>query len=161
MCQETQSKLFILGAGFSKPAGLPLGNELLSEMNKYILNNESNIFDEYIKSFSGSLEAYSSFRNKKINEIEIEEFIEFLDYENFLNFSGSLSSGRGYTQDIIRFLIAKVLSEKQKNLQNGDLYEQFTSKLSENDIIISLNYDTILEKYFNSLDSNTSSIRLI
>ncbi|MBX9586623.1 MAG: SIR2 family protein [Gammaproteobacteria bacterium] len=145
---EEPRKLFILGAGFSNPAGLPLGKELLNQIINIVNSEKETIFDEYKGLFNAHLDNYIKYRQIKIADINIEDFIEFIDYENFLNFFGELGDSRGNNQDIIRFLIAKCLSEKQKEIKESDLYNQFVSELNENDIIISLNYDTILESLF-------------
>lgn len=52
---------------------------------------------------------------------------------------------------IIRNLIACVLHKKQIRLQNKKLYERFTKILQDKDLIITLNYDTILEKFYKSI----------
>lgn len=140
-------RLFVLGAGFSKPAGLPLGEELLAEIIDYVRNSDQ-IFHEHGGYFNQAIHEYEEYSQKEINEANIEEFIEFFDYRHFLGFRGILEGDSIYgggIQSIIRVLISTVLSEKQKNIRNKKLYEEFVKQLSPDDIIISLNYDNLVE----------------
>lgn len=137
--EQNGSRLFILGAGFSKPAGLPLGTELLQEIVNYVNASDSGLFDEYRNLFQGALEEYQEYSKQQISEINIEEFIEYIDYRSFLNFFGSLNSPSRQGNDIqkvIRFLITMVLLKKQEQILNAQLYEEFVDNLTDKDIII-------------------------
>ena len=75
---------FILGAGFSKPAGLPLGNQLFSEILalaklrgiEHIISRDIEFFLQYLKRTKG--------KKIKEGEINLEEFISYLDIEHYL-----------------------------------------------------------------------------
>ncbi|HFF3355975.1 TPA: SIR2 family protein, partial [Legionella pneumophila] len=161
MNRNNNRRLFILGAGFSKPAGLPLGTELLQEIVNYVNSPTNNIFSEYKERFIGTITEYQDYSNKKINEINIEEFIEYIDYQSFLNFYGTLNSPSRQGNDIqkiIRVLIATVLLKKRVQVLNTNLYNNFAETLTNNDIVITLNYDTLIE-YF--LQKNGKKFRLL
>ncbi|HAT8810707.1 TPA: hypothetical protein JBA30_17330, partial [Legionella pneumophila] len=161
MNRNNNRRLFILGAGFSKPAGLPLGTELLQEIVNYVNSPTNNIFSEYKERFIGTITEYQDYSNKKINEINIEEFIEYIDYQSFLNFYGTLNSPSRQGNDIqkiIRVLIATVLLKKREQVLNTNLYNNFAETLTNNDIVITLNYDTLIE-YF--LQKNGKKFRLL
>lgn len=138
-------RIFILGAGFSKPAGLPLGSELLQEIEAYI-DDSSQIFLGHKDIVKRAISNYQEFSQQNINEINIEDLIEFIDYRNFLGMTGSLSDR---SQSTIRVLISIILNKKQQSISNEELYKKFVSQLSPDDIIITLNYDTILESFLN------------
>ena len=141
---------FILGAGFSKPAGLPLGDQLFSEILKLarqrgieqIINRDIEFFLQYLKRTKG----------KRIteDEINLEEFISYLDIEHYLTLEGSDHwSGQGNkSQMTIRNLIALLIYSYERKITESQwsLYEDFVSRLDLNTWIFTFNYDTILEK---------------
>jgi hypothetical protein len=83
-----------------------------------------------------------------------------LDIEHYLYLKGKdhWSSEGNKSQILIRNLICKVLFEKQEQIpsQANQLYDTFVSYLEPHDIIISFNYDTVLEK---SLSRNKKPFR--
>lgn len=149
MKREPKFRLIILGAGFSKPAGLPLGNELfpiiLKEAEKlglsHILKSDIHSYLELRSTIEG--------HNLQVDQIDLESFISYLDVEHFLLLRGgdTWTSEGNRSQILIRNLICKVLCERQAKMSTQDwaLYEQFASFLTPDDIVITLNYDTILE----------------
>src|SRR3989442_3870415 len=142
-------RLIILGAGFSKPAGLPLGHELLPLI---LTESEKLNLSRVIKR---DLETYARLRSDiegktiSLADIDIESFISYLDIEHFLLLRGSdtWSSEGNESQILIRNLICKIFHECQVRMTQDTwrLYETFASFLRPHDIVISLNYDTILE----------------
>ena len=155
-------RIFIIGAGFSKLAGLPLGNELW----KLVLNEahlEKNFYDLLEPDILSYLEYQQKVYGRKTNleNIEIEDFISYLDIEHFLNLRGkdTFSEEGNKGQIILKVLIAKTIFQIQKNIPDRilKLYDKFCSSLHETDIIISFNYDTIIE---NSLTRISKPFRL-
>ena len=127
-------RIFIIGAGFSKSAGLPLGNELW----KLVLNEsylEKNFYDLLESDIYSYLEYQKQVHGQKINleDIEIEDFISYLDVEHFLRLKGgdtfSEEGNRG--QIILKVLIAKIIFKIQKNIPSKvlSLYDKFCSSL--------------------------------
>ncbi len=241
-----KKRLFILGSGFSKPAGLPLGNELLKEIKAYsdalsgeeyrrvlmysgelpktrekdalyFLKTDENTIKVYPSSdtdrvetlnqenysallaiqelpkfplnkgdnpteitgdlvdeirltcggytltnmpakeikeiFQSNLNEYISYSKQTIESINIEEFIEYLDIKHYLNLFGFEEDSQAVLNPdsihlIIRNLITAVLSEKQNSLCNSELYEEFIELITPDDILITLNYDTLLENFY-------------
>lgn len=141
---------FILGAGFSRPAGLPLGSELFDEILRLAKLRD---LDEYINKDIDSFLNYKRrtegrmIRKEKIN---FEEFISFLDVEHFLGLKGKDNwSGEGNeSQMIVRNLIGFILFNHQKQMANEQwsLYDDFANRLGPNDWIFTFNYDTVLEQ---------------
>ena len=155
-------RIFIIGAGFSKPAGLPLGNELW----KLVLN-QANIEQPFYDLLKPDIQAYLKYQKKvhdkeiNVEDIEIEDLISYLDVEHFLRLKGndtfSEEGNRG--QIILKNLIAKVIFKVQKSISSEalELYDNFCSFLHETDVIINFNYDTLIE---NSLERVNKPFRL-
>ncbi|MEO1286442.1 MAG: SIR2 family protein [Chloroflexota bacterium] len=141
--------IYFIGAGFSKPAGLPLGSELTA----MILRKAKSLDSLYENILKLDLLRYLRYLRiaKKIeiteDEIDIEDFITYLDIERVLALEDDFSQEGNRTQVLIRNLIALVLFEKQQSMTKADwfLYENFASNLGKNDIVVTFNYDTILE----------------
>jgi hypothetical protein len=150
------NNLYILGAGFSKPAGMPLTKDVFSlvleeaktkakEWNwecDSILGDDINQFLRY----------WNSVNRRSIRETEInfEEFLSFLDIEHFLYLKGRNHEGPegNRSQMIIRNLIARILHTRLKLMKEDDfkLYDDFANKLEPGDKVLTFNYDTILEQ---------------
>jgi hypothetical protein len=82
-------RLFVLGAGFSKPAGLPLGNELLAEVLDEAKRTSSfeNILRPDIERYLLFIERTAG-QARTLEEMELEPFMSFLDTEHALGFDG-------------------------------------------------------------------------
>lgn len=157
MTEITKDKyrVFVLGAGFSKPAGLPLCFELFEQILEEARIKYKHIgktkLDRDIENF---LDYQLKVKGKKLSkkEINFEDFISYLDIEHFLQLRGSdhWSDEGNVSQIIIKNLIAYVLYKKEYLMEDKDfvLYEKFAEKLKPDDVIITFNYDTILEKTF-------------
>lgn len=150
------NSIFVIGAGFSKPAGLPLGTELFPLILKKAksTNAYKNILKRDIERY---LNYYEAVNGEEIEESEInfEEFMSYLDIEHFLKLKGSdtFSSDGNRSQLLIKNYITQILYERIFNMDDDDyaLYESFVDKLKPYDTIISFNYDTILENCFERL----------
>jgi len=144
-------RVFILGAGFSKPAGIPLGRDLSSQVLQEARLHGGTKFEADIEKFLD----YDSARRGKVSTIEdiiLEDFLSYLDIEHFLFLRGSKmwSLEGNKTQLLVRNLIFKIIYEAQAKISDKEwkLYDAFVRYLSPNDTIISFNYDTILESCF-------------
>lgn len=148
--EEKQFGIYILGAGFSAPAGLPLASELWQEVCHRIKDQEWSNYH-----FQKDLNYYLNFK-KECDSIEIspenvnfEEFLGFLDVEFHLGLLGSdmWSSDGNKTQCIIKTLIAQILTEKMPSKEEiSPLYINFAKKLKHGDTVLTFNYDTLLER---------------
>ncbi len=140
-------RILILGAGFSRPAGLPLGAELFREIRrtahlKYGAGNhlESDLgrYLEYMSACEG--------KSLSADAVDYEEFLAFLDVEHFLGLKGAdtWSEDGNETQLIVKHAIVDVLHQRTPS-SPPQLYRKFASKLDTLDFVISFNYDTLLE----------------
>lgn len=145
-------RLFVLGAGFSRPAGLPLGNELFSLVLAEAARDREPYFAELLREESERYRLYierTTGRVLKADELELEQFMSFLDTEHALGFTGgeTFSDEGNKAQLLIRYLIAKVLYRLQPRMSADarDLYDDFAAHLQAGDWILTFNYDTIME----------------
>jgi hypothetical protein len=143
---ETTARRFLLGAGFSKPAGLPLANELLPmaldvarihlSVDQFShLEDALTRYQKYLLDTSGS------------DLIDIEQFGAWLDWDHMLQMQGSDTfSDFGNEAGLqLRWAIGKVINESTP-AELPDVYLEFASQLNSTDHILTLNYDLILEK---------------
>ena len=156
-----ENNIFILGAGFSAPAKLPLAknlwNLILNESKKKLIKNniEYSFYENFLE---GDIADFIDYHNssRKDNQsilaeenIELEEFISYLDIEDFLHLLGPKhwSSAGNQSQILIRNYIARIIYQAQLKITDSKkkLYDKFVNFLKPNDLIITFNYDTIVE----------------
>jgi len=143
-------KLFVLGAGFSRPAGLPLGSELfaavLSEARRL---NSNSVLIEDIDRYLEYIFLTKAIRLDR-DSVDLEQFMSFLDIEHALRFTGSdrWSDAGNQTQLLVRYLIARVIHTMQARMsdQSRTLYDSFVQRLEGGDRILTFNYDTLIEE---------------
>ena len=148
------NSIFVLGAGFSKPAGLPLGADLFSELIS--LSKEMSLYSELKRNIDEFVEYRRLAHGETLDEshIDAEEFISYIDINHRLELSErgtkiSLSATNfpDESQKIMRYLIARIIHLAQSKMtdKNARLYKEFVCRLKPGDIIITFNYDTVLE----------------
>jgi SIR2-like domain len=145
-----QYAIYVLGAGFSKPAGLPLANELWSEVYR-----RASILPGRMGQFREDLVDFIEFKLKcdgiqlTPQEVDFEEFLGFLDVEYHLNLRGSdtWSTDGNEAQVVAKTLIGQVLAERMPSRETiPSLYLNFARKLKPGDTILTFNYDVVLER---------------
>lgn len=145
-------RLIILGAGFSRPAELPLASHLWNEIRETAAAYPS---DLRASKFNADLEHYIAFRREAAGEdltpdtVDFEDFMRFLDVEHYLGLRG----GDTWSQDgnegtvVTKYLIGKILARHLNALETvPDLYIEFAKRLEPDDYVITFNYDTLLER---------------
>lgn len=141
-------RLLIIGAGFSKPAGLPLADQLFQEVRGRVkkLYGSGNQLERDLQRYFDYLHLTEGF-NGSIDDIDIEQFLSFLDIEHYLGLKGSdtWSVDGNETQLLIRHTIGYVLLEHTPK-KIPEIYKRFASKLNPFDRILTFNYDTLLEQ---------------
>jgi hypothetical protein len=140
-CHETTLKpwasqkngLYILGAGFSVAAGLPLANDLWKEVCLRALRMSG-----WAAHFQKDLDNYIEFKERtdglrlQREEVNFEEFLGFLDIEHYLRLRGSRawSEDGNESQVIVKTLIAQILTERMPAADSiPSLYLRFAEKL--------------------------------
>jgi hypothetical protein len=156
-------RLIILGAGFSRPAGLPLMADLWKEIREKAASYPS---DHRASKFNDDLAHYIEFRSRTDGGVltpetgDFEDFMRFLDVEHYL----SLRGGDTWSDDgnegtiVTKFLIGSILARHINALEKvPELYLEFAERLDLRDTIITFNYDTLLER---ALDAAGKPYRL-
>lgn len=142
--------IYVLGAGFSKAAGLPLASELWPEILKRGLQ-----LDGRGKKFRRDLDQYIEYRKRSFGEhfeyetVEFERFLGYLDIEHHLGLRGGeqWSSQGNEGQIVVKTLIGQILTERTPSPKHiPDLYLEFASKLKPEDVVFTFNYDILLER---------------
>jgi hypothetical protein len=150
-------RLIILGAGFSRPAGIPLAAELWKEIRETAAEFSR---DLRAYKFNEDLEHYIAFRKDTEGEeltadtVDFEDFVRFLDVEHYLGLRG----GDTWSEDgnegtiVTKYLIGKTLSRYINALEAvPELYLEFARRLGPNDTVITFNYDTLLERALDAI----------
>lgn len=141
-------RLIILGAGFSKPAGLPLAIELFREVRRRVrlLLGADNVLERDLKSYFTYLQKTENFTGS-VEGIDVEKFLSYLDVEHYLELEGSdtWSDDGNLTQLLVRQTIGYVLLERTPK-KIPELYKRFASQLTTSDWVLTFNYDTLLEQ---------------
>lgn len=146
MSPVVPTRLFLLGAGFSKPAGLPLATELLPHVRAVAkrffqadgyshLEHALEMYDDYVADVDPG------------RPFDLEQFGAWLDWEHVLRMKGSDTfSEHGNQSGLqLRWAIGKVLHETTKE-EIPELYLDFARNLRVSDRVLTLNYDLVLER---------------
>lgn len=144
---DITSRVFLLGAGFSKPAGLPLANELLDLVRE--------VARDFMRAPDGSshletaIERYERYLadTEPARPFDLEEFGAWLDWEYVLRLRGSdtwsQDGSRASLQ--LRWAIGRVLHGATPATL-PEVYLEFARRLTPTDVVLTLNYDTLLER---------------
>ena len=139
----------MLGAGFSRQAGLPIASELYPLVRQYIVDRHGSD-----TKFSRDVHEYLDYsaacgRTGQTDEnIDLEQFMSYLDIEHYLGFRGSKtwSQEGNESQLMIRKAIGYVIHDRTPPPEDlPDVYLRFAEALSVHDTVLTLNYDLVLE----------------
>lgn len=141
---------YILGAGFSAAAGLPLADDLWREVYRRALPMTGRAGQ-----FRDDLDDYIEFKQRSEgrvltrDEVNFEEFLGFLDVEHHLGLRGSDTGSEdgNESQVIIKTLIGQILTERMPRTNAiPPLYLKFVERLQPWDRVLTFNYDILLER---------------
>lgn len=142
------NRLFLLGAGFSKAAGLPLADELLplarDVARRWLSVKDYNHLDAAI----GRYEEFVNATNPG-TPFNLEAFGAWLDWQHVLRLKGSDTfSEYGNEAGLqLRWAIGKVLHDlTPKAADLPAVYLEFARRLTTSGRVLTLNYDLILER---------------
>ena len=143
-------RIFILGAGFSQPAGLPLGPELWAEILRRATGSVGRS-----RKFERDLNDYIAYRREcdgialTPQQVDFEDFLAYLDVEHYLGLRGSdtWSADGNEGQVVVKTLIGQILAERTPTEDAiPPLYLRFASALQPFDYVMTFNYDVLLER---------------
>ena len=137
------SRLFVLGAGFSKAAGLPLASGLLELVQKEVKSD----FERF--DWEGPLE-------REIHEwtllypgmpVNLEAVLAYSHRKHYLGLLGSDEYFAHGSRSIVaaRQAIQRILVAATPSC-SPPLYRTFARRLSPNDLVLTFNYDTLMEQ---------------
>lgn len=141
-------RLFILGAGFSKPAGLPLGEDLFKRVQDET-KRESQYFEQEIEEWT------KLYPRQRLN---LERVLAYSHGKHYLRLKGPKELFSHGSESIVaaRKVIQRILINCTPT-DSPSLYRRFSKHLSPNDVVLTFNYDTLLEQ---SLDTIGKSFTL-
>ncbi len=144
-------RILVLGAGFSRAAGLPLGRDLLRLVLEEALSEDgaNNAIEQDLAEFRAYKTRCEGIEIAR-EDVDLEEFVGFLDVEHALRLSGSdtLTEDGNGTQLAIRRYIGVVLQTRTPTRMDlvPAVYRNLVSRLHTSDTIITFNYDILLER---------------
>jgi hypothetical protein len=145
---EPWQRLFFLGAGFSRPAGLPLANELL-ELVLVRVRRAAGIetkLDRSLEEYRDFLKGTTGSVPRRIN---FEDFAAYLSHEHVLGLRGSDTWSPEGNEDqlMLRWGIGAVLNELTPRAESlPSVYLEFARRLRPRDQVVTFNYDLVLER---------------
>ncbi|MEW6262761.1 MAG: hypothetical protein AB1641_06745 [Thermodesulfobacteriota bacterium] len=153
---DRKYRIIILGAGFSRPAGLPLADELWQK----ILKQCKNLWGR-ASMLNDDLDAYIGYRRDcdgielTRDTVNFEEFLGYLDVEHYLGLRGkntwSIDGNEG--QVVVKTLIGNILTQYMPAVDKiPELYLKFARRLRPGDYILTFNYDILLERSLDALE---------
>lgn len=126
-----------------------MAGELLKRVRKiFELTSLDNIVEHDLERYVQFKNATEGTRIKKEN-VDLEEFLGFLDLEHFLWLKGgdTFSSEGNKSQLIIKQVLSRLLYNNTPQKENiPKVYKNFVKKLNPSDWILTFNYDTLLER---------------
>ncbi len=146
-------RLFFLGAGFSRAAGLPLSDELLDLVIDQVRRSTEAVPTKLDKSIARYRTYVTATTGKTPDKLNFEDFATYLDHEHILGLRGSdtWSDEGNEDQLMLRWGIGAVLNRMTLSADKiPPLYLDFARRLRGGDIVVSFNYDLLLER---SLDA--------
>lgn len=142
--------VYVLGAGFSAAAGLPMAGELWREILARGLK-----LGGRAEKFRRDLDDYLEYRRVcdgeelRYEDVDLETLMGFLDIEHHLGLRGgdTWSTHGNEGQVVIKTLIGQILSERTPAAgQIPELYVEFARRLRPDDVVLTFNYDVLLER---------------
>lgn len=139
-----RSRVFVLGSGFSAGANVPLTEELLSLALK-LMEQEIPDFAERIRSFYDiAVNDAAALDSTSI----ISNLCTLLEYNELREHGGGerWSDGGSREKLALKFYLAKALTLRTPSPKEvPDLYVKFVQQLRKEDVVLSFNWDCLLE----------------
>jgi hypothetical protein len=141
-----RNRIFFLGAGFSASAGVPLTAELMREALKLFSIECPSIYAR-VKRYADVVIGGEGADLDELN-ISLSELCTFLEFNELREYGGGERwSENGSREKLaLRFYLAKTIVTKTPTPEHVPrLYRAFAAQLRPRDIVISFNWDGLLE----------------
>jgi hypothetical protein len=161
-----KSRVFILGAGFSKAAGMPLATELiqpicqrldLSEMNEWLLQLSESISwlqgNEVDSAAKMNIEEVFHYANSEIEAWKLRQHTEQVGRYDGPGTSWNRVKAISAWLSYLERELVDVIIEMQQRADFRSI-DQWSKHLREHDAVLSFNYDTLVEQSIHSLNRN-------
>lgn len=136
-------RVFFLGAGFSAGAGIPLTDRLL-KLTMEMFQEECPAIFERVDNLAR--EAISQYDDNEIDysNVNFSNLCTYLEYMELREHEiGEVASRE---KETLRYYLAKTIAKHTPAMKNiPDLYIEFAKQLSDNDIVVTFNWDLLLE----------------
>ena len=141
-----RNNVYILGAGFSAEANIPLTSSLLNKAIDLIKEEDKSIYDD----LNYLVESYYKIESATIDYgfINLSELLTILHYEEISGYSSKNKTeiGRSKIISAFRYYLCKVIAQNTPlNKEIPEFYNKFVKKLKPFDIVLSFNWDCLLE----------------
>ena len=141
-----QNRVFILGAGFSASAGIPLTSDLLRNSMR-IFEVECNGIFQRVEGYAKELQ-WQTDDKPDFSQVSFSDLCTHLEFVELNEFAGGERwSNVGSREKLaLRFYLAKCIAAvtpKADAIPN--LYIEFAKQLHDRDLVISFNWDCLLE----------------
>jgi hypothetical protein len=155
-----QSRTFVLGAGFSCAAGIPMTGDLLEKAMQMFQRECNGIYERVCDSVKA---CFGLDYTVPVNwtHLSFSEVCTFLHYCELSEYAGEQRWSSYGSRELLafRFYLAKAISSLTPDYQDiPQLYIDFVKQLKAGDIIISFNWDCLLEKTLLNLNKSFSYI---
>ncbi|WP_163574072.1 SIR2 family protein [Halomonas faecis] len=147
MSYSPRFRIFIIGAGFSVHAGLPLGEQLF----EFVRQSVSRKYGSENK-LERDLDWYLKYRERCDHvscdaPVDYEKFMSYLDLEHYLGLRGSdtWSDEGNESQLLIRNGIQEVIYSRTPRTPTDECI-RFCEGLLPQDVVLTFNYDTLIEE---------------
>ena len=136
-------RLFVLGAGFSAPAGLPLGNGFLECVRQDVRGSFGRA--GWDGTLEQEIEEWASLYPGQL--IDLERVLAYSHRKHYLRLLGSDEYFAHGSRSIVaaRHAIQRILIGATPN-DTPPLYRDFAKRLGPHDVVLTFNYDTLLEQ---------------
>ena len=146
-------RLFILGAGFSRPAGLPLAEGLMQGVREDLREQSRRSagdgpLEEDIREWTSLYPG---------QPLDLERVLAFSLRKHFLGLMGSKGNFEHGSLSIVavRKAIQHALIRATPRF-TPSLYREFVARLTPNDVVLTFNYDTLLEQALDDIGKQYS-----
>ncbi|MCD6460209.1 hypothetical protein J7L67_06035, partial [bacterium] len=162
-----KNRVFILGAGFSAEANIPLTNELLKLTMEKCKAECPGLYERINNYAKLCFCCDSEIDYSKVNFSDLCTFLEYIELREYGG--GERWSEAGCREKLtLRFFLAKTIAERTpRDEAIPEIYIRFAEQLHEKDIVISFNWDCLLEttlekigkKYTYNFEKNKIKLR--
>lgn len=140
-----RARVFFLGAGFSAGAGVPLTDELLPRAASLFRNEAPGLY-ERVNNFASDVDVDLT---QKPNAEQFARLCTHLDFMELREYGGGERwSDRGSRERLaLKFFLSKAIATATPKASDlPEFYTRFAHDLSCYDIIVTFNWDVLLEK---------------